>query len=177
MTVIELLKKQISDARWNFEHTVEDIVPEQLHTHPGGKALPLGSTYAHLLFAEDAIIQGLIKGEAPLFATKWKGKTGASSQMPMFTDPNWSEENTKWSTSVKIDLPQIRKYQKAVFKATDAYMEKMTTKELNREVEVGGLGKRTVLHLITSFIIGHMESITGEIAVLKGLQGAKGYPF
>jgi hypothetical protein len=177
MTIVALLKKQIEDSRWNFEHTVADITPEQLHTDPGGKALPLGSTYAHLLFTEDVLLQGLFQGKPPLYAAQWKDKTGASAPMPSFLDPNWSEENTKWSKSVKIDLPQIQKYQKAVFKATDAYMDTLTTKELKREVQVGGLGKRTILQLITNFIVGHMENVTGEISVLKGLQGAKGYPF
>lgn len=177
MTIIELLSKQLEDSRWNFENTVIDIKPEQLHVNPGGKALPLGATYAHLLLSEDAVVQGLILGKAPLFASTWQGKTGTNKPMPSMEDKNWPEENEKWSHSVKIDLEQMKKYQKAVFEATQAFMETLTEKELEREVEVGGLGKRSVLDLINNFIIGHMANITGEISVLKGLQGAKGYPF
>jgi hypothetical protein len=40
-----------------------------------------------------------------------------------------------------------------------------------------GMGKRKVYDFITNLISGHAYSIMGEIAVLKGIQGLKGYPF
>jgi hypothetical protein len=177
MTALDLLKKQIEDVRWTFEHTVEDINEAHLHTDPGGVAFPLGSTYAHVLFSEDMIVQGLLQKKAPLFVTTWKDKTGADKPMPSFDNKDWSEENKKWSKSVKINLEQMKKYQKAIFKATDAYMATLKPKDLDKEVDLGSMGKRTVTALISDFMIGHMYSVTGEISVLKGLQGAKGYPF
>jgi hypothetical protein len=40
-----------------------------------------------------------------------------------------------------------------------------------------GMGKMKLGGYLTGIIIGHAHNITGEISVLKGIQGLKGYPF
>lgn len=177
ITAVKVLQGQIKEARETFEGTVADIKKGHLHTTPGGTALPLGSVYAHLLFSEDAIIHGMLKGKAPLLATAWKGKTGASKPMPSFESTDWPKAHTQWSRTVRIDLPKLRNYAKAVYKATDAYMGSLKEKDLEKQIDLGPMGKRTVLQIINGFLIGHTYSLTGEISVLKGIQGAKGYPF
>ena len=39
-----------------------------------------------------------------------------------------------------------------------------------------GLGQMTLGTLLNRMMLGHIDNMCGEIAVLKGLQGAKGYP-
>jgi uncharacterized damage-inducible protein DinB len=68
----------------------------------------------------------------------------------------------------------LLEYQSAVRAATDAYLSTLTPEELERNVEFAG-GERTVadmLLLACSHSLGH----NGEIAALKGIQGAKGLP-
>jgi hypothetical protein len=176
ITALQLLKDQIKDARGLFENTSADIQNEHLHKDPGGKAFPLGATYAHLVFSEDAIVQGMMQSKPPLFETDWKGKTGASQPMPPM-DEEWSQANEKWSKTVTVDFTQLQQYAKVVFAATDNYVNSLTDQDLEREIDLGSWGKHTVAQMLSGFVIGHTWSLAGEISALKGIQGAKGYPF
>jgi hypothetical protein len=176
LSALDLLKEELKNARETFESTTADIQEDHLHKTPGGKALPLGATYAHLIFSEDTIVHGMLQGKPPLFATSWKDKTGASAPMPAM-DEKWAESNETWANSVTVDLPKMRKYAKAVFAATDEYVNSLKNEDLTKEIDLGSWGKKTVWFLLAEYIIGHTFSLTGEISVLKGLQGAKGYPY
>jgi uncharacterized damage-inducible protein DinB len=176
LTALQLLKEELANAHETFESTAADIKDEHVHKDPGGMAFPLGATYAHLVFSEDAIVSGMLQGKAPLFATDWKDKTGASSPMPAM-DENWEKANSEWSKTVQVDLNQMREYAKAVYAATDAYLETLTEEDLEKELDLGPMGKQTVVHVIYSFLVGHANSLAGELSALKGVHGAKGYPF
>ncbi len=175
-TALDVIKDQLKGAHELFENTAADIAPEHLNKDPGGKAFSLGATYAHLIFSEDAIVHGLIQHKTPLFDSTFKDKTGASSPMPPM-DENWSAANEKWSKSVVIDFPKIQEYAKAVYAATSEYVESLTDSDLEKEIDLGSWGKHTIADLLTGFIIAHANSLAGELSALKGIQGAKGYPF
>lgn len=176
LTALQLLKNQLKEARETFEGTVADITPEQLHQNPGGKALPLGSVYAHLLFSEDVIVHGMLQGKPTLHETTWKDKTGANMPMPPMDD-KWSAAHEEWSRSVQIDLLKLREFAKAVYADTDVYVNSLTDADLEKEIDLGSWGKHTLASMLSGFVIAHMNSLTGEISALKGIQGAKGYPF
>lgn len=175
-TALQLIKDQLQNARENFENTCADITPDQLHADPGGKALPLGSLYAHLVMSEDVIVQGMLQKKAPLFEGEWKDKTGASAPLPAM-DENWSTNHEQWAKTVQIDWEKIKAYAQAVYAATDAYVASLTDEDLEKEVDLGAWGKQKVAYLLYGFIIGHTNSLTGEISAIKGVHGAKGYPF
>ena len=176
ITALQLLKDQLKSSHDLFLSTGADIKEADVHTQPGGMAFPIGATYAHLVFSEDAIVQGMIQGKAPLFTTEWKEKTGASAPMPNM-DQNWDANNKEWNKTVKIDMAKLHEYEKAVFAATDAYVSTLKDEDLDKEIDLGAWGKKTVAVLLSDFIISHCCSLAGEISVLKGVQGSKGYPF
>src|SRR6185369_9275231 len=108
ITALELLKDELKSAHDIFEQTASDIADEHVQLDPGGKAFPLGATYAHLVFSEDVILHGMIMGgKPPLYETEFKDKTGASSPMPPM-DENWEAANHEWSKSVQIDMGKMR---------------------------------------------------------------------
>ena len=152
-----------------LEGTVADVTADQAHWSPPGSARPIGAQYAHVLFTEDGIVGGMLRGAAPLMATRFAGKTGASEPPPQGF--NWGE----WASSVKVDLPSLREYGNAVYAATDEYLATVSEADLAREVDMGPNGKYTVGALL-NIVMGNAAWHTGEIACLKGLQGGKGYP-
>lgn len=176
ITALQLIKDQLKEAHEMFMGTVADINEKHLHNNPGGKALPLGSLYAHLLYSEDMIVQSIIQGKPPFYTSNWKGKTGASAPMPAMDD-KWEVNHVMWSKKVQISLNQMNKYGKAVFSATEKYVDSLKGKDLERIVDLGNWGKKTVASLLSGFVIGHTNSLTGEISAIKGINGAKGYPF
>jgi len=161
-------------ARWAHDllnMVTADLTPEQAAWTPPGIANPINAQFAHAICAEDAVVQLLLKGVAPLYATTWAGRTGVS-------DPQWSA-TYDWARSVTIELPGLRQYAAAVAAATDDYIASLSEDDLERILDLtsNGLGRQTVAWAIQALLIAHLNNMAGEISVLKGLQGAKGYPF
>lgn len=176
LTALQLLKDQLKSARETFEGTAVDLKTEDLHKSSGPMAFPLGATYAHLIFSEDAIVQGMLQGKPALSQESWKDKTGANLAFPAM-DENWEVNNRDWSNNVQIDLAQMREYAKAVYEATDTYINSLKDEDLDKEVDLGAWGKKTIAEMIYSFLIAHTNQLSGELSALKGVHGSKGYPF
>jgi hypothetical protein len=176
ITALQLIKEEIKNARETFEGTMADVGEAQVNLDPGGKAMPLGAAYAHLIFSEDSIIHKMLQGLPALSDSTWKDKTGASQPMPAM-DENWSANNEKWVKSVKIDLKQMRDYAKAVFADTDDYVKTLKETDLEKEIDLGNWGKKTVAFLLYEYIIAHTNNLSGELSAIKGVHGNKGYPF
>lgn len=176
ITALTLLQDQLKKAHELLESTMADVTDEHLHADPGGKAFPVGSLYAHLVFSEDVIVNTMMQGKPSLSETTMKDHTGTDTPMPAM-DENWSANNEQWSKSVQIDLPKLRAYAQAVYAATDAYVASLSDADLEKEIDLGSWGKHTVADLLANFVVGHANSLAGEISAVKGVHGAQGYPF
>jgi DinB superfamily len=84
-----------------------------------------------------------------------------------------------WTRRVKIDLAALRQYAQAVAAETDGWIASLTDADLDQPVDLSGagLGQHTLGSAIGLLVANHLGTETGEIAVLKGIQGARGYPF
>jgi hypothetical protein len=178
---IEALREVIKAAHEFLEGTTGDLTEEVAHWTPPGTALPIAAFFAHVVIAEDGIINGLLKGGRPLYAGPWSGRTGMEPLPPPRGDaageglPGW----THWARSVRVDLPALRRYAKAVFENTDDFLSALADADLSRPVDLGdlGLGMKTFEFLLARVVAAHPFIHGGEISCLKGLQGQKGMPF
>ena len=102
---------------------------------------------------------------------EWKGNMGLSEPRPPRGEP-WEE----WSRRVRMDMPKLREYAKAVFAATDTYVDSLSETDMAREIEFFGR-KMPLVAFFLGVMCTHCANHTGEISTLKGLQGLKGYPF
>jgi hypothetical protein len=176
MNRTELLRRIVSDARGVLEGTMADVTQEQADYVPAGIANPLGATYAHVVCSEDMAVQGMFRQRPPLFASSWRDRTGLSEPMPM-PGPEWVNY-AAWTRRVRIDLGALRQYARAVAEETDAWIASLSDADLDRPVDLSGagLGQHTLASAIALVVGHHIGTETGEIAVLKGIQGARGYP-
>jgi hypothetical protein len=172
MNAIEAMRTQINASHQIVEGTVADLTPELCDNIPGGKAHPIGATYVHILISEDFIVNMMIRGQAPLVMGEWAGKTGASEPPPPPGGDMFA-----WANSVKVDIGQARKYAEAVYANTNAYLDSLTDADLDKELEIPGFGKNTLVYYLGIGALIHPANHVGEISALKGVQGAKGYPF
>ncbi len=179
MQATELLREQVKQVHQYVENIMAPVTAEQAHWAPPGMLVnSLGGNYAHLLVGEDLVINAILKGGAPLFASSWAGKTGMSSLPPLPTPqtpglPSWQG----WSTQVNLDLSTLRSYAQATYAATEEYLASLSDEQLLQTVDLSwmDLGVRTVQRILSAIIVGHAYSHAGEMACLKGLQGLQGY--
>jgi hypothetical protein len=171
----EILLNQLKAAHGALEQTMEGVTDEVAHSMPPGTANPIAGVYAHLVFSEDLFIHSFLKETPPLLETKFKGKTGASEVHP--TD--WKVEYPRWLKEVHLDIKQFQKYTKAVFEESEKYVASLKDEDLKKDVDMSawGMGTKKEYDFIANLISGHIYPTMGEISVLKGIQGLKGYPF
>lgn len=172
MTIIDFVRDQLRQAHEFLEMTMSDVTPEQAAAAPGGKANPLGAAYAHLVTGEDAFVHGFLQGGAPLFAGEWAARTGLSEPPP--PDTEWQA----WGARVRVDLPAVREYARAVYAASDAYLAGLKDADLERKLDLSavGLGEQTLGWVLGAGVVGHVQAHWGEICCLKGIQGGQGFP-
>lgn len=172
MNAVELFRNQINASHQIVEDTIADCTSEMCDHQVEGKAHPIGATYAHLVSAEDVIVNMLVRGTQPLMMGEWAGKTGMSTPPP----PPGGDAYA-WATSVKVDLEQAREYAQAVYKNTNDYLDTLSDADLDREMDVPGFGKHPMAFFLGIGALIHPANHIGEISALKGIQGEKGYPF
>lgn len=170
-----ILVNQLKSAHTVLEQTMEDVTDEVAHFMPPGTSNPIAGTYAHIVFSEDFFMHSFLMKSKPLMETSFKDMTGASEIHP--TD--WQVAYPKWLKEVKLDLQQFGKYSKAVFAESEEYVASLKNEDLEKDVDMSafGMATREAYDFIANLISGHLYSIIGEVAVLKGIQGLKGYPF
>lgn len=175
MDNVAMIREQFKQAHSFLEGTMHDVSQEHAHWSPPGVANPLGATYAHTVLGEDLMVNGLVKGVPPMFATNWAGKLGLSAPPPMPNEGPWDQ----WARTVKVDLSALKQYAQAVYQNTDEYFASLDGIGLEREIDLSAfqLGKQTLGWFLSNIMLSHISTHCGEVACLKGLQGAKGYPF
>ena len=80
---------------------------------------------------------------------------------------------------MQVDLPALKSFGADVYAATDAYLATLSDADLDRDLDLSavGFGQQKLGWMLNLLLINHVGTETGEISVLKGIQGAKGYPF
>lgn len=180
MSTAQLLRDQLRQAHEFLEGATADVTEEQAHWQPAGLANPLGATYAHVLFGEDAFVAALI-GRTPLFADGWQGRTGVSETPPL-AEPGsalpLAQHWHGWGRDVRVDLPALRAYGQAVHGAAEDYLAALSDADLAQVIDLSavGFGERSLGWLLSEGLVGHVRAHWGEVVCLKGLQGSQGFP-
>ena len=176
MDIGKALHEQLASAHWLLEETMNGVTPEIFAWQPPGSAATIADNYLHTVVGEDQTLHGMLLGQIPLVSGAMAGKSGLSSAPAgAHGSPDWDQ----WVKSVRVDLPQLREYAKAVYAATDAFVTGLSAADLDRQIDLSGygLGVQTLNWALYNFIIGHAAQHNGEISTVKGCQKLKGYPF
>lgn len=169
MDGVQALTAAVKASHDWYNDTVADVTVAQANWLPAGVAHPIGATMAHIVHSEDGVVNGMLRGQAPIWQRDgWDKKLGV---------PNMMDTDNKGARAFKIDPKSLGEYTKAVQSATMAYLSTLKPADLDRVGDFGLLGKMPVSRAITFFFMSNTLVHTGEISALKGLQGAKGYPF
>lgn len=166
METLEYIKSQITYATSGWDGILKDLTDDQCNWTPPGTCNSIAATVLHVYGAEDSLIQSKLKHQSPLWEIEgWADKIGVSA----IPDPN-----NQWTEVKRNTLPitTLLAYGQRIHSATNHYLSTLIPEELEREVELLG-STRSVAETL-SFLVIHLTRHSGEIAVLKGLQGLKG---
>jgi hypothetical protein len=168
MDAKEYVGRQITSGRRLVDGALTDCTDEQFCWAPPGTANTIAATVVHMAFVEDMYVMSALQGKPRLWETgNWSEKLGLSA--PPVRD-GWAEANGK-----QIPMAPVLAYLAAARAATDEYIATIGAEELDRSVEVRG-AQRPVADIVATVAVHPVEH-AGEIAALKGIQGAKGMPF
>jgi hypothetical protein len=78
--------------------------------------------------------------------------------------------------AIRVDLPVLHEYTKAVAEATQSWLASLGPEDLERKLNTP-IGELNLAQMLETFVIWHINAHCGEISALKGCQGVKGYPF
>jgi hypothetical protein len=171
MNAIETLRESIQWGHELLEMVMADVSDDEARWAPPGLANPIGALYAHALLGMDGIVNGMLKGGAPRFATEWAGQLGAIPPQMSLT--------FEWARRIQPDLAALRKFGQTALADTEAYLDQLQDADLDRLVDLSSveLGSRRVSWILNALLASHLNNMAGEISALKGVQGKKGYPF
>lgn len=174
LTTQSTLRAALTSAHQVLEGTMSDVDEDLANRTAPGNANPIGAAYAHVVLAEDAIVNGWFMGQQPLCATSWVGRTGIDQPMPM--SGTREGDLGVWYHSVHVDLPALRQYAQAVYANSEEFIASADDEALAREVETP-MGSMPAAAAFELFVIAHCNNMVGEISAIKGAFGRKGYPF
>ena len=169
-SAVNVIREQYTQMQGWLEGTMDGVTEDLAHVNPPGLVSPIGAQVAHVITALDVFLLGLGAGKQPLLMSSFAEKSGMSEPPP--AGGGFAE----WAERVKVDLPTLHTYSKAVFAEVDSYLASLTDEDLQQEKEFGPAGNRTVLWALNILMLNGY-SHTGEMSAIKGMNGVKGYPF
>jgi hypothetical protein len=171
MDTVELLGYSLGTAFDILGQVAADLTQEQADWMPPGTAVPIGALYWHTITTTDQVVHGWGLGQAPLSQSAgWQAKVVVGEA------PKEEEGRPAGFSEVKVNLAEMQAYAKAVVDAAQGWLSALAPGDLDRKINTP-IGELNLAQTIDTFVIWHVNAHCGEIAALKGCQGARGYPF
>ena len=163
-TVLDEFRWQARNAFDWLERIVEDITPEQALWQPPGRTNTIAETYAHIVRNVDEDVNQRLFRRPRLNEGPWRGRTGLAEGIDDFEQRS-------------IEWPQLREYGRAITAFIVETVDALTEDDLRRPADLStpDIGQWYGIDIMRLSVGHHVRMHGGEIACIKGLQGAKGY--
>ncbi len=175
MNIIDFFKVEQKRLHDGFRSTVSDLSVEEWHYLAGGTSNSIAFIFWHSVRTEDNILRFILQGRSPLW-----------------NEENWYEHlhlpprtqgtgmTTEEAQTFRIHDPALfMQYAERVWQEFAAYLDTIHDEgaELSmRIVKVKPLGEIPAISAIGQVCITHLWGHLGEITLLVGMQGKKGWP-
>ncbi len=172
MAAIEYFRTAIKNFHTRLSDAVKDLNETQVYFRPIDKGNHIAFTLWHVIRTEDIVIQFFLQKKKPVWNEQgWDQRFGMD---PKAQGTGFTPEQ---AAALRIsDLKEFLRYMENVFRASEAYLESLSDKDLEEIRELPVLGKRSLYQTIGGIVLEHGSGHLGEIWYLKGLQGLKGSP-
>ena len=158
MNTVELLQYSLDTAFELLGLVTADLTQAQIDWQPPGVAPSIGSIYSHILTYADWFMQDLCIEQKPF---------------PESVESTIKEHGLR---HIQGDIAALHERAGKVKTKVQGWLSTLTPADLDikRDTTVGELNQGQMVEI---YIIWHINVHCGEIAALKGCQGAKGYPW
>lgn len=171
MHAMTYIRDQVGTAHYELETAIKDLTPEQFNWSPPGTISPISAVLVHTLAGEDLFIQKIIQGKPRIWdAGGWAKRIGVPSAPDGPDVSAWEAYRT-----IQVPIEPVLAYKQEIFAATDACLASLTAEGLDRQVDF--FGRTRLVGEILMLAVTHLCCHAGEIAALKGMQGARGLPY
>ncbi|MGI8549306.1 MAG: DinB family protein [Dehalococcoidia bacterium] len=166
MSVIPYMKQSINFLQESFRTAGNGLTPEQLHFSPDGESHSIAWVQWHAARIEDLFIQQIFQSKPAEWDTGgWAQRTGLPEKGFGTGQP------TEEAKAIRITgLDAFAQYAATVAGQTNAFLDSLDEKGLEREVKLGErtetVGESINLHFIT-----HLNGHRGEVNLLRGTMG------
>src|ERR671938_279405 len=126
MSVSQTLHAALDAAHQMLEATMADVDADVADRSAPGNANRIGASYAHAVLAEDAVVNAMLRDQAPLWTGEWAGRTGTDRPIVISGAPFPGAEAGDlgaWYREVRVALDACRAYAQAVYAASDVFLE------------------------------------------------------
>jgi hypothetical protein len=173
MNTVELTQYALGNAFGILGQVTADLTQEQADWMPTGIANPIGALYWHTISGADEVVYKWCRGQEPLHQKDgWREKVLTVSA----PEPEHGGDYLAYMRAIRVDLPVLHEYAKAVAATTQDWLASLTPEDLERKLNTP-IGELNLAQMLETFVIWHINAHCGEISALKGCQGVKGYPF
>ena len=171
MDAMTYIRDQVGTAHYELDTALKNLTPEQFNWSPPGTISPISAVLVHTLAGEDLFIQKIIQGKPQIWDTgDWAKRIGVPSA------PGGPDMRV-WEAyrSLQVPIEPVLAYKQEIFATTDAFLANLTGEGLDRQVDF--FGRTRLAGEILMITVTHLCCHAGEIAALKGMQGARGLPY
>jgi hypothetical protein len=173
MNTIDMLQSSLGNALGILGQVTADLTQEQADWQPPGIANPIGATYWHLLASVDHIVHKWCMDQEPMSEQQGWQERALTVTVP---DPGPGGDYQTYMRAIRVDLPNLHEYAQVIGETVQGWLGSLEPEDLERKMDTP-LGELSLSQLLETFVIWHINAHCGEIAALKGCQGAQGYPF
>lgn len=170
MSTVDFIRGSLRQLHGSYDEAIADLSPEQLHWRATDTGLPISFILWHYVRTEDNIIQFVLQQKP----TVWI-EGGWHEKLSLHRTSQGTGMSLEDAQDLRIDaLDDWRRYQTAVWQATDAFLAAADDEMLAQTTTVKPLGEMPVQNAIGMMCLTHGFTHLGEVQHVRGLLGLKG---
>jgi hypothetical protein len=168
--VLDFIRDSIHQQHEAWDKAISELTLDQLHFRPNGQGNHIGFIAWHYMRTEDNLVQFVFQNRKP---TVWL-EGGYDQQFGLPRTAQGTGMPAEEAAQMRLpSVEQWMTYQRAVWQATDGWLESVTEADLQRIVRIMPFGEIPVLTAVRIPIVNHGFTHLGQVQHLRKLQGLK----
>jgi hypothetical protein len=170
MTILELLKIELTRLHKALDKSLDGLTPEQLHQVPAGHpgANTIGWGLWHYARTEDNVVRFILQNRRPIV---W-AEGGYADKLGLPPIAQGTGMTTQEAQALRLkDLGVFREYMAKVWASTDDYLARLDPAALDATVTIKPLGEMPTVRALAEVCVTHGFTHFGEIDLIRTLMG------